>query len=98
MKYTKRKAIHAAKYFLAEVHQLEKRYGMNFNSDSGDIYLTFKTTEKATLAFSDWGHINIGWVGDGTGLQVVDSDIDEIREAALSKLTDEECEALGIER
>jgi len=94
MKYTKEEAIKKANEFIEEVNKLENKYNMTFNSDTGDIYFSYKTKEKNKV----WDHISLGWVGDGSGIKVVEEfKIKErIKEQALSKLTEEEREALGL--
>jgi hypothetical protein len=94
MKYSKEKAINIANDFISDVNKLEKKYGMTFNSDTGDIYLSFKTTEKDKV----WDTISLGWDGDGSGMKVIETTKmkQKIREQALSKLTDEERDVLGL--
>lgn len=94
MEYNKDEAISAAKDFIREVNELEKKYGMTFNSDTGDVYLTFKTKEKGKV----WDGIRLGWDGDGTSIKVIEEAKmeEQIREQALSKLTPEEREVLGF--
>ena len=91
MEYTKDNAIEVAKKFIEEVNELEKKYGMSFNSDTGDIYLSFKTKESGKY----WDHVNLGWVEDEKGIKVI-KDEEWIRENALNKLTIEERVALGL--
>ena len=45
-KYNKVEAIAASEEFLEEVAKLQEKHGVSFNSDEGDIYLSFKTSEK----------------------------------------------------
>lgn len=94
MEYSKEEAIKIANDFINEVNLLEKKYNMSFNSDTGDVYLSFKTTEKDKV----WDSISLGWDGDGSGLKVTQKikDIEKIKEQALSKLSDEERNALGF--
>lgn len=93
MEYSKAEAIRISNDFIKEVNELEKKYGMKFNSDTGDVYLTFKTTEDDKY----WDTISLGWNGDGTGIKVIEKPKSEkIREKALSKLTDEERRELGL--
>ncbi len=68
MMYNKLDAIEASKEFLTEVRMLEEKYGVSFNSDSGDVYLTYKTNEDGKV----WDNIKIGWEGDGSGLKVME--------------------------
>jgi hypothetical protein len=46
MKYSKEEAIKIANDFIKEVNSLEKKYNMTFNSDTGDVYFSFKTNEE----------------------------------------------------
>lgn len=94
MKYSKEKAIKIANDFINEVNRLEKKYNMTFNSDTGDICFSFKTTEKDKV----WDRISLGWDGDGSGIKVIEHTKlkEKIREQALSKLTDEERDVLGL--
>ncbi len=91
-KYTKEQAIENAKKFLEEVTLLEEKYSISFNSDKGDIYLSYQTSKKDKV----WDFVNIGWTGDGTGLTVTEKTKDVKKEEALSKLTDEDKELLGL--
>lgn len=88
----KRLQIH--NFFLNAVNKLEKKYGVTINSDEGDIYLSFKTTEKSKI----WDTISIGWDGDGTDLKV--TEVRKNREyyvkQALLKLSDKEKNVLGL--
>lgn len=93
-KFTKQEAIDNAEKFLAEVRELEKKYSTSFNSDTGDIYLTHKSSEKG----EHWGNVKIGWEGDGTGLKVMEkSRADLSRKIALAKLTKADRVALGLD-
>lgn len=93
MKYTKKEAIEKANEFIKEVNELERKYNMTFNSDTGDVYLTFETSEGNKV----WDYVKLGWEGNGSGIKVTEkSKIDKIKENALSKLTDEEKEVLGL--
>ena len=88
--FSKREAILKAEDFLTEVKKLQDKYSLSFNSDTGDIYLSFKSSEDK------WDYINIGWEGDGTGMKVMEKTEEDIREEALSKLSDEEKKSLGL--
>ena len=94
MKYSKEEAIKIANDFIKEVNSLEKKYNMTFNSDTGDVYFSFKTTEKNKV----WDTISLGWDGDGSGIKVIEHVKlkEKLKEQALSKLTDEEREVLGL--
>lgn len=94
MKYSKEEAIKIANDFIKEVNSLEKKYNMTFNSDTGDVYFSFKTTEKDKV----WDTISLGWDGDGSCIKVVEmiKQNEKLKEQALSKLTDEERKALGL--
>jgi hypothetical protein len=94
MKYSKEEAIKIANCFINEVNELEKKYHMIFNSDTSDVYLSFKTIEKNKV----WDTISLGWNGDGTGIKVIEEVKmkEKIREQALNKLTDEERKVLGL--
>lgn len=94
-KYTKEEAIKAANEFIKKVNELEKEYGLSFNSDAGDIYLSYKNSTDESY----WGHVKLGWDGVGTGIKVTEiiKDKKYFREQALSKLSKEEKEALGLE-
>lgn len=93
MKYSEEEALKKANDFITEVNILEKKYGLTFNSDSGDVYLTYQTTEKDKF----WGHIDLGWDGDSSGIKVKHKNREQkIKEEALAKLTDVEREILGL--
>jgi hypothetical protein len=64
MKYNKEEAIKNAKDFIKEVKSLEEKYNMTFDSDTGDIYISYKTTEKGKF----WDSISLDW--DDSGLTV----------------------------
>lgn len=94
MKYTKNEAIEKAKEFIEKVNKLEEEYGLSFNSDEGDdIYLSFKSKED-----KKWDYIKLGWKGDGSGIKVMEviKDKEYYKKQAISKLTKEEREALGL--
>ena len=95
-KYNKSEAIEASKEFLKEVNKIEEKYGITFNSDDGDIYLSFKKKNPGTG--SHWGHVTIGWVGDDSNLKVTEvvKDKEFYRKQALSKLSPEEIKSLGL--
>jgi hypothetical protein len=67
MKYTKKEAIVIANKFINEVNKLEKKYNMTFNSDTGDVYFSFKSKDD----FKVWDNVSLGWDGDGGGIKVV---------------------------
>lgn len=94
--YTKNEAIKASKEFLKKVSSLEEEYGLSFNSDTGDIYLSYRTEEDNKY----WDTVKIGWKGDGTGLKVFSKVKDDnyYKEKALSKLSEKEKEALGLNK
>lgn len=93
MKYSKEEAIKMANNFIKEINRLEKKYNMSLNSDTGDIYLSFKTTEKNKV----WDSISLGWHGDGSSIKVIEEIKmkEKLREQALSKLSFEERDALN---
>lgn len=96
--YTKQEAIKVASEFIAEVNLLEKKYNMSFNSDTGDVYLSFKCKgEEKTYPDT----ISLGWIGDGSGIKVMEKTKEALRQEALkqealNKLTLEEREVLGL--
>jgi hypothetical protein len=94
MKYTKKEAIVIANEFITEVNKLEKKYNMTFNSDTGDVYLSFKSNDDDKV----WDSISLGWKGDGSGIKVIEEIKikEKIRQSALDKLTEEERELLGL--
>ena len=93
MKYTKKEAIVIANEFITEVNKLEKKYNMTFNSDTGDVYLSFKSNDDDKV----WDSISLGWKGDGSGISVIEEiKIKEKIRQALDKLTYEERELLGL--
>lgn len=92
MEYTKDDAIDASKKFIEEVRAIEEKYDISFNSDTGDIYLSYK---KCNPVGNIWDSIKIGWIGDGSGLTVISEKIDKKKEA-LAKLTEEDKEILGL--
>ena len=91
---TKKEAIENSKLFLMDIHTLENKYGVSLGSDDGDIYLTYKTNNVDNY----WGTIDIGWDGDGTPLNVTETEeyTTRLKTKALEKLTEEEIEALGL--
>ena len=93
-KYSKAEAIENAKAFIKKVNELEEEFGFTFNSDTGDIYLSYKTKEEIPI----WDSVRIGWAGDGSGLKVTEivKDSNYYKQQALSKLSKEEIEALGL--
>lgn len=92
--YSKEEAREAAIEFIAKVNKLEKEYGLSFNSDEADIYLSYKSKKEG----KSWEAVDLGWIGDGTGIKVVEPLRDKSyhKEQALAKLSKEEKEALGI--
>jgi hypothetical protein len=94
MKYTKNEAIIIANEFIQEVNKLEKKYNMKFNSDTGDIYFSFESTENGKY----WDTISLGWNGDNSGIKVIEAfnEKEKLKQSAIAKLTDEERKALGI--
>lgn len=95
MHYTKIEAIEKAKEFIEEVNLLEKKYNLTLSSDTGDVYLNFKTKQVGKV----WDTINLGWVGDGSGIKVTEvlKDDKYYKEKALSKLSEKERKALGLQ-
>lgn len=85
MLYNKSEAIEASKEFLKELQVLEEKYGVSFNSDTGDVYLTYKTNEDGKF----WGNIKIGWEGNGTGLKVMEPEPIEMYEFKMFKINGE---------
>lgn len=67
---------------------------MTFNSDTGDVYLSFKSNDDDKV----WDSISLGWKGDGSGIKVIEEIKikEKIRQSALDKLTEEERELLGL--
>jgi len=95
-RYNREQAIEAANEFIKKVNKLEEEYALTFNTDH-EIYLTYKKQEPGSE--SHWGYINLGWDGDGSGIKVTDVYKDAYtlrREEALSKLTEEDKQILGI--
>ena len=94
-KFTKEEAIIAADAFLKEVIELQNKHGLSFNSDDGDIYLSFKVKNPTG---NHWDHVNIGWTGDGSDLRVTEviKDDEYYKKQALEKLSPEELKALGL--
>lgn len=91
-KFNKEEATNKAEEFLAEVRKLEEKHSITFNSDTGDIYLTYKSSKEGL----HWGAIKIGWAGDGTGLKVMEKTKEDKRQEALSKLSEEDKKVLGL--
>jgi hypothetical protein len=91
--YTKEEAIQHAEKFLAEVRKLEEQYSLSFNSDTGDVYLSFKKNHTGS---DQWGHVKVGWEGDGTGLKVMSKKKTDKVAEALSKLSEEDKKVLGL--
>lgn len=92
-KLTKEEAIDASIKFLEEVRLLEEKHGVSLNSDTGDIYLSYKNADyDVNYASSNkvWDSVKIGWEGDGTGLKVLEKKNDDIKKQALAKLTQED--------
>ncbi len=94
MKYSKEEAIKIAKDFINEVKKLQEKYNMRFNSNTGDVFFSYKTTEENKV----WDTIALGWDGDGTPIKVIEEVkmIEKIKEQALNKLTTEERTVLGL--
>ncbi len=92
--YTKEEAIQNAEVFLAEVKALEEKHAMSFNSDTGDIYLSFKKNHTGS---DQWGSVKIGWKGNGTGLIVKENTEEDKIQIALSKLSEDDIKSLGLE-
>jgi len=94
LEYNKPEAIKASKEFLKKVIKLQEEYGVSFNSDTGDVYLTYKSSEEDR----HWDTIEIGWKGDGSPIKVTEKlkDKEFYKQQALSKLSDEELSALGL--
>jgi len=94
MKYTKNEAIVVANEFITEVNKLEKKYNMTFNSDTGDVYFSFKSKDVEKV----WHNISLGWDGNGGGIKVVEEikNKEKLKQSALDKLSQEERDALGI--
>ncbi len=91
----KEEAIKSAENFLKELTKLEKKYSLCLNSDTGDIYLSFRRV-KTIDNLAEFDNVSIGWKGDGTGLIVTEKTKEDYRREALSKLSEEEKEALGV--
>jgi len=93
-KYSKSEAIKAANNFLKKVKELEKKFGLIFNSDTDDVYLNYKSLEFGKV----WDSVKIGWDGDGTGIKVTEiiKDKEYYKNQALSKLSEEEISALDL--
>ena len=89
IKLTKKEAIKNTELFLEEMHKLEDEYGILLSSDEGDIYTQYLSSEE-----NGWKSIEIGWDGDGSPLKVME-EIDH-KSIGLSKLTEDEKEALGL--
>lgn len=65
MRLSEEEANKNAEAFLAEVKKLQEKYSMKLNSDTGDVYLSYKSNK------GKWSSVKIGWVGDGTGIKVM---------------------------
>jgi hypothetical protein len=91
MEYIKKEAIQKSKDFLKELKKLEKKYSLTLNSDSGDIYLSFKNIDE-----SKWDSVKIGWKGDNSGIQVMEKTDEDKRKEILEKLTEKEKKLLGL--
>ncbi len=89
--YSKEKAILIANEFVKGIHFLQKKYNMKLNSDC-NLHLSYYNNEKPTYRES----IKIGWEGDGSDLKVLEKTKEHLRQQALSKLTNEEKEVLGL--
>ena len=91
---TKDEAITASEELIKKINKLEKEYGLSFNSDSGDVYLSFRLEGK------HWESVELGWIGDGSISVTETREIKENeKKDALAKLTeptDEEKELLGL--
>ena len=88
MKYTKNEALVVANEFITEVNKLEKKYNMTFNSDTGDVYLSFKSNEDGKV----WDNISLGWKGDGSSISVIEEIISSNPVLSDSLPSDEEVE------
>ena len=96
-KFTKIEAVDAGREFLRELHNLENKHGLKINTDEADLYLSFKKKNPASCE-NIWDNIDIGWKGDGSGLQVTEviKDDEYYKKQALDKLSPEEKSALGL--
>ena len=96
IKYSKSEAIEATNDFLKKVSELEKEFGLSINSDTGDIYISYKTK----IGKPYWDTVKIGWKGDGTGLKVTEviKDKEFFRQQGLAKLNEDEIKALGLKK
>ena len=91
MQYTKEEATVVANKFITELLLLQIKYGLTLNSDTGDVYFSYKSSEGKV-----WDSIPLGWDGDGTGIKVKEDSAENIRQSALAKLSKIEREALGV--
>jgi len=90
----KKAAIRNSKLFLEDLENLQNEHGVNINSDSGDIYLSYKDKYTKYSSGWKWEYIDINWIGDGTELKVMTELT--AKEIALSKLSEEDKVVLGI--
>jgi len=93
--FTQDEAIKSSRIFLKEVRELSKKHGLTFNSDTGDIYLSFKKADPGEG--NHWGYVRVGWKGDGTGICVTDKIVSEVREEKLAKINKETDQELTME-
>ena len=94
IKYTKEEALIISKDFIKDVIILQKKYGLTLNSDTGDIYLSFKFKKPKN---SHWGTISLGWDGDGSEIKVTEKTEQEVlKQQALAKLSKKDREVLGL--
>jgi hypothetical protein len=86
-------AVGKAIEFVGEINELETKYGFSLNTDH-EIYLTYRNNDEMFT----WSSVNLGWAGDGTPIRVTEvvKDKQYYKLKALSKLSKEECEALGV--
>lgn len=90
-KYTKNEAIETAHLFIEELHALQDKYSMSINADE-NISLSYQSSKTGKY----WGYVDIGWIGDGTGIKVLENVKKDKIDKALAKLSDEEKELLGL--
>ena len=90
---TKSEAIKKANEFLQKVKKLQNEYGLSFNSDTGDVYLSYQTTNTSKI----WDSVKVGWKGDGSGIMVMEKSNEDYMKSGLKKLNPQERKALNLD-
>ena len=95
---TKEEANKNANLFLKDIFALEKKYNMSLNSDTGDIYFSFKNE------LNRWDSVKIVWSDSGKTGTCTKTILSEIKTEPSQKCTcvafcmQDECYTLGYKK